>query len=478
MKCDKLILFLMLIFILGSCQVKELTTQEINSQLPKNFRTNVSLDSTKLIKWRDLIFDKNLATLIDSALANNFDLQIALQKIEVSRASVQFNKGVRLPELGASASAGIRKFGEYTMDGVGNYDTQFSPNLNDKQRVPNPLPDYYVGIQASWEIDLWGKLKNKKKSAAARFIASQHGKDLVVTNLVAEISSAYFELLALENEIKILENNISIQEEALNIVTIQKQTGVANELAVELMRAQLLNSKSILTEVKQLLIESESKINFLSGVYPTPVLRDSTFNLEGIINSINEGIPSSILQNRPDIRQAEMELIATNADLKSAKAAFYPSFNINAFLGLQSFNALLLLEAPASLAYNALGGLTAPLLNRRKLKADLMNAKAEQMQAYINYEKNVVNAFIEVYNALIKLENTKNMYSIKLEETEVLKQSIYTSSELYKAGRATYMEILIAQKNALLAQIELNELKKRQGIAIINLYRALGGGWE
>jgi NodT family efflux transporter outer membrane factor (OMF) lipoprotein len=478
MKCDKLILFLVLIFILGSCQVKELTTQEINSQLPKNFRTNVSSDSTKLIKWRDLIFDKNLATLIDSALANNFDLQIALQKIEVSRASVQFNKGVRLPELGASASAGIRKFGEYTMDGVGNYDTQFSSNLNDKQRVPNPLPDYYVGIQASWEIDLWGKLKNKKKSAAARFIASQHEKDLVVTNLVAEISSAYFELLALENEIKILENNISIQEEALNIVTIQKQTGVANELAVELMRAQLLNSKGILLQVKQMLIESESKINFLCGVYPRNVLRDTTLKLENIINSINEGIPSSILQNRPDIRQAEMELIATNADLKSAKAAFYPSFNINAFLGLQSFNALLLLEAPASLAYNALGGLTAPLLNRRKLKADLMNAKAEQMQAYINYEKNVVNAFIEVYNALIKLENTKNMYSIKLEETEVLKQSIYTSSELYKAGRATYMEILIAQKNALLAQIELNELKKRQGIAIINLYRALGGGWE
>jgi len=468
----------MLIFILGSCQVKELTTQEINSQLPKNFRTNVSSDSTKLIKWRDLIFDKNLATLIDSALANNFDLQIALQKIEVSRASVQFNKGVRLPELGASASAGIRKFGEYTMDGVGNYDTQFSPNLNDKQRVPNPLPDYYVGVQASWEIDLWGKLKNKKKSAAARFIASQHGKDLVVTNLVAEISSAYFELLALENEIKILENNISIQEEALNIISIQKQTGVANELAVELMRAQLLNSKGILLQVKQMLIESESKINFLCGVYPRNVLRDTTLKLENIINSINEGIPSSILQNRPDIRQAEMELIATNADLKSAKAAFYPSFNISAFLGLQSFNALLLLEAPASIAYNALGGLTAPLLNRRKLKADLMNAKAEQIQAYINYEKNVVYAFIEVYNSLNKLENTKNMYSIKLEETEVLKQSIYTSSELYKAGRATYMEILIAQKNALQSQIELNELKKRQGIAIIDLYRSLGGGWE
>ncbi len=478
MNCYKLICFVMLAFMIESCTVTELTTQEINNEIPKNYLSIESADSVKLLKWKEFIFDKNLITLIDSALANNFDLQIALQKIEVSRANVQLNKGVRLPDLGASASSGIRKFGEYTMDGVGNYDTQFSPNLNEKQRVPNPLPDYYLGVQTSWEIDLWGKLKNKKKSAAARFIASQHGKDLVITNLVAEISSAYFELLALDNEIQILENNIAIQEEALNIVSIQKQTGDANELAVELLRAQLLNSKSFLLEVKQSLIECESKINFLCGVYPNEILRDTSFNLERIVNSINEGIPSNLLQNRPDIKQAEMELLATNADLNSAKAAFYPSINISGFLGLQSFNALLLLEAPASLAYNAMGGLTAPLLNRRRLKADLMNAKSEQKQAYINYEKNVVNAFIEVYNSLNKLKNTKEMYNMKFEEAEVLKQSIYTSSELYKAGRATYMEILLAQKNALLAQIELNELKKRQGLSIINLYRSIGGGWQ
>ena len=478
MICKKLSCLVIIAFIFASCKVEELTTQGINNQLPKSYLSNESSDSVKLLKWREFIFDKNLITLIDSALANNFDLQIALQKIEVSRANVQLNKGVRLPDLGASTSSGIRKFGDYTMDGVGNYDTQFSPNLNDKQRVPNPLPDYYVGVQTSWEIDLWGKLKNKKKAAASRFIASEFGKDLVITNLVAEISSAYFVLLALENEIKILESNIAIQEEALNIVSIQKQTGDANELAVELLRAQLLNSKSFLLEVKQSLIECKSKINFLCGVYPNEILRDTSFNLERIVNSINEGIPSNLLQNRPDIRQAEMELIASNTDLKSAKAAFYPSLNISGFLGLQSFNALLLLEAPASLAYNAMGGLTAPLLNRRRLKADLMNAKSEQRQAYINYEKNVVNGFIEVYNALNRLNNTKQMYITKMEEVEVLKQSIFTSSELFKAGRATYMEILLAQKNALQSQIELNELNKKQGISIVNLYRALGGGWE
>jgi multidrug efflux system outer membrane protein len=477
MKKNNLIYILLLSAVVLSCKTTELTTKKIVNDLPKNYSLNNDTTNAKLLKWRELIFDKHLITIIDTALKNNFDLKIALQKIEISRAGIQFTKGIRLPEVGVSASVGQRKFGEYTMDGVGNYDTKFSTNINDKQQIPNPLPDYYVGFQTSWEIDLWGKLKNKKKAAADKFIASQYGKDLIITNLIAEISTTYFELLALDNEIRILENNIVLQQDALDIVTIHKETGKANELAVELMYAQLLNSKTILVDVKQKMIECESKLNFLRGDYPTDIVRDTSFNSESIISTINTGIPSDILINRADIRQAEMELKATNADLTSAKAAFYPTFNINAFLGLQSFNALLLLDT-RSLAYNALGGLTTPLLNRRILKAHLMSAKAEQIQAYINYEKNVVNGFIEVYNSLNNLNNTKEMYDTKLKEVNILKQSISTSSELFKAGRANYMEIILSQKNALQSQMELMELKKRQNISIINLYRSLGGGWK
>ena len=478
MKKNNLLYILTLSAVLLSCKTTELTTNRINNNLPKNYALNNDSTSAKLLKWRELIVDKHLVAIIDTALKNNFDLKMALQKIEIMRAGIKFTKGIRLPEAGASVSAGQRKFGEYTMDGVGNYDTKFSTNINDKQQIPNPLPDYYVGFQASWEIDLWGKLKNKKKSAAAKFIASQYGKDLIITNLVAGISIAYFELLALDNEVKILESNIILQQDALDIVNIQKQTGRANELAVELMLAQLLNSKTILVEVKQQLIECESKLNFLCGGYPKAIVRDTSFHSEKIISSIKTGVSSDILINRADIRQAEMELKATNADVKSARAAFYPSFNIHAFLGLQSFNALLLLETPSSLAYNALGGLATPLLNRRRLKADLMSAKAEQMQAYVNYEKNVVNGFIEVYNSLNNIKNVKEMHDTKLEEVTILKQSISTASELFKAGRASYMEIILAQKNALQSQMELINYKKRQNISVINLYRSLGGGWN
>ncbi|MBK6983866.1 MAG: TolC family protein [Bacteroidetes bacterium] len=225
MKKNNLIYILILSGVLLSCKTTELTTKTINNKLPKNYVLNNDSASAKLLKWRELIFDKHLVSIIDTALKHNFDLKIALQKIEISRAGIKFAKG-RLP-IGASA---LERNGEYTMDGVGNYDTKFSTNINDKQQIPNPLPDYYVGLQASWEIDLWGKLKNKKRAAASKFIASQYGKDLIITNLVAEISTTYFELLALDNEIKILENNIILQQDALDIVTIQKQTGKSNEL--------------------------------------------------------------------------------------------------------------------------------------------------------------------------------------------------------------------------------------------------------
>jgi len=460
------------------CKTTDLSSDTIKNNIPAKYTVNSDSSQATPEAWRKLIFDAHLTALIDSSLANNYDMRIALQKVEAARAGIKFTKGIRLPELGVNVAAGQRKFGKYTMDGVGNYDTQFSPNISEKQQIPDPLPDYYVGLQTSWEIDLWGKLKHKKKAAAAKFIASQYGKDVILTNLIAEIAGAYFELIALDNELQILSDNINLQQNALDVVIIQKQSGKANELAIELLRAQLLNSKASKAEVTQRLVECESKINFLCGGYPKTITRDTGFTSTYMNAGFKTGIPSDLLMNRPDIRQAEMELKASNSDVKSAKVAFYPSLTINAGIGLQSFNALLLFETPASLAYNTLGGLAAPLLNRRKLKADLMSSRAEQKQAYIHYEKTVTHSFMEVYNALNNIKYTQEMYDLKKEEADVLKQSIVTSSELFKAGRAGYLEIIVAQKNALLSQIELNNYRKRQNTTLINLYRTLGGGWQ
>lgn len=465
--------------LLGACKIKqEIPQNRPLLAMPQKFVTKQDSSAIDLPTIKSFFSDSTLVALIDTAFVNNFDLQMTLQKIEIARAGVRFTQGLGKPDLAANVTIGQRKFGNYTIDGVGNYDTQFSTNINEKQQIPDPIiPDYYLGVQSSWEIDLWGKLKSQKASAAAKLLASQSGKNLVVSELVALIASAYYELLILDNELDFLEENIILQERAVEITRVLKQAGQANQLGVDLLNAQLLSSKALKIEVKQEIVEAESRLNYLVGRYPQPILRQKVAWAKVIPPKLTVGVPSRLLENRPDIKQAEYELLATNANLFTAKAAFYPSLNLTGGLGLQSFKALLWLN-PASLAMNTFGGLTAPLANRRQIIAELMASKADQKMAYINYQKTVVNSFTEVYNQLNLIQNTNDMYDLKVQEVDVLRLSINNSAELFRSGRATYLEVITAQKNALQSQIELINLKKRQYNAVIGLYKSLGGGWQ
>jgi outer membrane protein, multidrug efflux system len=470
---------LTIVSLLGACKVKqEIPQNRPILAMPQKFTQQSDSLQVGLPVARVFFKDSALVTLIDSAINNNFDLQMALQKIEMARAGVRFTQGLGKPDLAGNFAIRQQKFGRYTFDGVGNHDTNFSPNINDRQRIPQPIiPDFYLGVHSSWEIDIWGKLKSQKASAAAKLLASESGKNLVVSELVAQIASAYYELLILDNELDFLEENIVLQERAVELTRILKQAGQANQLGVDLLNAQLLSSKALKIDVKQEIIDAESKINFLVGRYPQPIARPKVIWANVIPPKLTSGVPSRLLENRPDIKQAEYELLSTNANLFTAKAAFYPSLNITGAVGLQAFKALLFLN-PSSFAMNTFGGLTAPLLNRRQIISDLMVAKADQKMAYTNYQKTIVNSFTEVYNHLNLIQNTNDMYDLKTQEVDVLRQSINNSSELFRSGRATYLEVIMAQKNALQSQIELINLKKRQYGAVIGLYKSLGGGWR
>jgi len=475
----KSVCLLAVVGLLGSCKVKqEIPQNRPMLAMPQKFTKQADSLQVGLPTARVFFKDSTLISLIDSAISNNFDLQIALQKIEMARAGVRFTQGLGKPDLAGNFAVGQRKFGKYTIDGVGNFDTDFSTNISEKQRIPKPIvPDFYLGVQSSWEIDIWGKLKSQKASAAAKLLSSETGKNLVVSELVAQIASAYYDLQILDNELDFLEENIILQERAVELTRVLKQAGQANQLGVDLLNAQLLSSKAMKIDVKQEIIDAESKINFLVGRYPQPIARPKVVWANVIPPKLTSGVPSRLLENRPDIKQAEYELLATNANLFTAKAAFYPSLNITGAMGLQAFKALVFLN-PSSFAMNTFGGLTAPLLNRRQIIADLMTAKADQKMAYTNYQKTIVNSFTEVYNHLNLIQNTNEMYDLKVQEVDVLRQSINNSSELFRSGRATYIEVITAQKNALQSQIELINLKKRQYGAVIGLYKSLGGGWR
>ncbi|HEY8954765.1 TolC family protein, partial [Chitinophaga sp.] len=372
------------------------------------------------------------------------------------------------------AAAGIEKVGRYTSQGAGDATTEIKPG----KEMPDPLPDYLLAAYASWEVDIWKKLHNAKKAAISRYLSTVEGKNFLVTNLVAEIANSYYELLALDNQLAIVKQNIDIQNNALEIVKLQKEATRVTELAVRKFEAEVLNTKSLQYNIQQQITETENRINFLLGRYPQPVPRnDQTFDI-AVPASIHAGIPSQLLANRPDIKQAELELAASKLDIQVAKAEFYPSLGISAAIGYQAFNPKYLFNTPTSLLYSLAGDLAAPLVNKNAIKANYYTANAKQVQAIYNYERTILNAYVEVANQLSKIHNLEKSYDLKTQEVGALTRSITISNDLFKSARADYMEVLMTQRDALESKFELIETKKQQLNALVNIYQALGGGWN
>jgi len=445
--------------------------------LPDTFTQTVDKNegiTVASVNWREYFTDNNLQNLLDEAVKNNPDLQMALQRIEISRSSVKLANGALLPQVSLNVGGSVRRFGLYTMDGAGNSTTQITPG----QTIPTNLPDMYLGMQSSWEIDIWEKLRHQRESAISTYLASVEGTNFVISTLVADVASYYTELLALDNELALVQQTITKQQEALEVIQLQKEVGRANELAVQQFHAQLLNTKILEKNIQQQVIEVENKINFLLGNYPKPIKRNKDVFAHELPVQIASGFPSQLLANRPDIREAEFKIQATQFDLQAAKAAFYPNFTITASLGFQAFNPEFLFSSPASIAYSVFGTLVAPIINMNALKAQFNTAQANQLTAMYHYQKTVLNAYVEVANQLVAIENLQQVNLLKTQQNVLLKKSVETSGELYKTARATYLEVLLAQQNALQSNIELIGVIKQQRLSAINIYKALGGGWK
>jgi NodT family efflux transporter outer membrane factor (OMF) lipoprotein len=445
--------------------------------LPDTFTQTVDKNegiTVASVNWREYFTDNNLQNLLDEAVKNNPDLQMALQRIEISRSSVKLANGALLPQVSLNVGGSVRRFGLYTMDGAGNSTTQITPG----QTIPTNLPDMYLGMQSSWEIDIWEKLRHQRESAISTYLASVEGTNFVISTLVADVASYYTELLALDNELALVQQTITKQQEALEVIQLQKEVGRANELAVQQFHAELLNTKILEKNIQQQVIEVENKINFLLGSYPKPIKRNKDVFAHELPVQIASGFPSQLLANRPDIREAEFKIEASKFDLQAAKAAFYPNFNITASLGFQAFNPEFLFSSPASIAYSVFGTLVAPIINMNALKAQFNTAQANQLTAMYHYQKTVLNAYVEVANQLVAIQNLQEINLLKTQQNALLKKSVGTSGELYRTARATYLEVLLAQQNALQSNIELIGVIKQQRLSAINIYKALGGGWK
>lgn len=456
-----------------SCKTSQPLTKTENKQVPESFNDIADSSSVADLNWQKYFDDPNLISLIDTALSGNQELNILLQEMEISKNEIQARKGEYLPFLNFGAGAGIEKPGEFTRDGAVEKQLEVKPG----KAFPEPLGDLMLGVYSTWEVDIWRKLRNAKKAAVSRYLASVEGKNFMVTNLIAEIADAYYELMALDNLLDIIEQNIAIQSNALSVVKQQKDAARVSQLAVNRFEAQLLNTKNLQYAIKQKIIETENRINFLTGKMPGPITRSSNRFLELKLDSIQAGIPSQLMLNRPDIRQSEFELAAAKLDVKVARANFYPSLGIRAGVGFQAFQPQFLFNSE-SVLYNLTGELMAPLINRNAIKSIYNTANARQLQAVYRYEQSILNAYVDVLNQLSKMDNFSKSYEAKNSEVQILVQSINIANSLFNSARADYAEVLLTQREALDAKIDLVEIKLKQLNSRVNIYRALGGGWR
>ncbi|MCA1918522.1 MAG: TolC family protein [Flavobacterium piscis] len=450
-----------------------------STPVPESFGTTTQTqdanNNTSALVWKEYFKDQNLVDLIDVALKNNQELNITLQEIEIAKNDIRVKKGLLLPTVGVRAGAGVEKVGRYTSQGAGDATTEIKPGVE----TPDPLGDFTISAYANWEVDIWKKLRNSKKAALNRYLATVEGKNFVITNLIAEVADSYYELLALDTQLDIVKQTIKLQTNALEIVKIQKQAARATELGVKKFEAEVLTSQSLEFGILQQIKETENKINFLLGRYPQEIKRTNTNNFLSLLPAaVSSGIPSQLLANRPDVKQAELELVASKLDVKVARAEFYPSLDISAAFGVQAFKPSYLFTFPESILYSLAGDLAAPLINRNAIKAEFASANARQLQALYNYDRTVLNAYLEVSNQLSKIENLQKGYDLKSKQVDALNTSIDVSNDLFKSARVDYFEVLMTQRDALEAKLELVDTKKEQLNAAVHVYRDLGGGWK
>lgn len=476
---NKYIAAIALSLVLANCKAPMATVikDEVKENIPQNFNQEEQSDANTnsgMTPWRQFFTDPNLVALIETSLKNNQELMITLQEIEIAKSGVLAKKGKLSPTVSAGIGAGVRKAGRYTSEGAGDASTE----IEDGKKMPDPLGNFEGGLMANWEIDIWKKLRTEKESAVAHYLSTVEGKNFVLSNLIEEVADNYYELLALDNQLDIIQQYIKLQQKALEISKIQKEAAAATELAVKKFEAELAKSKATEYTIRQQITEKENEINALCGRYPQPIVRSKDDFMTTIPQTVYTGIPSQLLANRPDIKQAELELKSSKLDVEAARKEFYPTLEISTTLGLEAFKPSYLVKMPESIAYSLVGDLAGPLINKSAIKANFQTADARQIQALYEYDKTILNAYLDVANLMSKVKNIDQYYKLKSDETKALEQSIDIANQLFRNSRADYLEVLLNQRDALDAKMELVEAKQKQLSTVVDIYKSLGGGWK
>jgi len=466
----KIVMIAILITTIISCKVsKDIETPK--DAFPENFRSaSVSKDTTSIgdVEWKNFYTEKDIIQLIDSAVARNNDLQIAVKNIEIAQYRFTQSKWGNVPQVNLNVSASTSNPSDNSFTGK---------NLG-QALGQNHIDDYSAGATLSWEADIWGKIKNQKKGAYASYLQSEEVKKALQTTIVANVSKGYYNLLMLDAQLEIARQNFKLNDSTTNIIKLKYDAGQVTTLAIQQSEAQKLVSAQLIPQLEQNVAIQENALSVLTGAFPNSKTRSIRLATLEVKNNNAIGIPSSLVSRRPDVKSAELALKAANANVGITKADLYPALRITAQGGVNSFETSNWFNIPASLFGTVAGGLTQPLLNNKKVRTQYNIAVAEREKAVLSFRQSVLVAVSEVSDALVKVEKLQQQESFLKERVKTLQQAIKNANLLFKNGMAEYLEVLSAQANLLQSELELANIKREQLSANTDLYRALGGGWK
>ncbi len=458
-----------LLILISSCKVsKDVETPK--DALPESYRDVTGTDTTSVadLDYKSFFTEPALQTLITNAVTKNNDLLLAQKNIEIARLQYTQTKWNNVPNLNVQVTANSTNPSENSLNGI-----SLSQFLGQ-----NHIDDFTASAGLSWEADIWGKIKNRKRSALAQYLQTEEAKKALQTTIVSTVAKGFYNLLMLDAQLDIARKNVALNERTLVIINLQYDAGQVTSLAKQQAEAQRLVAAQLVPQLEQNIGIQENALSILAGSFPTAVERKVALNSIASGTDVSAGLPSQLLSRRPDVKAAELGVLDANARVGIAKGSMYPSLVLSATGGVNAFEASKWFNIPASLFGIVAGSVAQPLLNGKRLKTDYEVAKVQREKAVINFRQQVLVAVGEVSNSLIKIRKLEESYGIAQNRVTTLQTAVSNADMLFQNGMANYLEVITAQGNLLQSELELVSQKKSRLEADVELYRSLGGGWR
>jgi len=440
--------------------------------IPPSFRAPAPLPPAQAasladLKWFDVFEDQELQGLIRTALEKNYDLRDAVARIDVARAGLGIARSSQFPNVGATGNVEINRL---SRDGA----TALSPAV-----LPNQNRNFGTVSLAllSFEVDIWGRLRRATEAARATLLGAEENRKSVVTTLVGDVATAYLTLRELDEVLDISERTLRTREQSLELTRSRQQGGVATLLDLRQAEQLVDTAAQVIPGIEQAIGQTENQIRLLLGESPGQVPRGRSLVDQGLAPEVPAGLPSELLQRRPDIRAAEQDLVAANAEIGVAKAAYFPQLSLSGFLGGQSTQLASLFSGPHGV-WNLTPQLTQPIFTAGRIKSNVKLAEAERTRALVQYERIIQTAFTEVSNSLIAHQKVRESREKQEALVGTLRDRLRLAYVRYRGGVDTQLNALDADRDLFQAELVLAQIRLEESLTVVQLYKSLGGGWQ